>query len=253
LKSTIEQRLFRAMAELMQIAGWLSSDANRHADANRYLTSTSYAAHEIDHLGLAGHALGYMSLDAFYRHQPERALALAETALDLTRREGNGRTRASLHNRAARAHARLGHVNGCRRHLQQASIEYARTSRGEDSDPQWIAYVGETELAAQRGACYLDLGRADEAISELSQAIDLLQTTTPDHMRDLAHYKIRLASACLLQDELEKAVQVTREAFTVTTQIGSARVNERFSELVGRFKDYDTSEVQFLLEEINSR
>jgi transcriptional regulator with XRE-family HTH domain len=252
LKAATERRLFGALAGLTQIAGWLSHDANHHADANRYLATTVYAAHEIDDLGLAGHALGYMSLDAFYRDQPSKALALAEAASDLARAGGTPRTVATLHHRAARAHARLGEADVCKRRLDSAHIAYL-DDQPPDEEPQWVAYVSEYELAAQRGACFLDLGMSDEAIAALQEALELVRTTSPDHHRDLAHYKTRLASAYLLKSEPGEAARTAAEAYEINEQIGSARVNERFMELIARLQAEDVPEARDLVERVMSR
>lgn len=252
LNLNTERRLLSAVAGLTQVAGWLFLDANRHGDTNRYLSATIYAAHELDDLGLAGHALGYMSLHAFYRDQPKKALTLAQTACDLVRCEGTRRVRATLHNRAARAHARLGNATECQRQFDLARTEFAACERSDD-DPEWIRYVSEIEIAAQRGACYLDLKRPDDAIAALTDAIELVHATAPDHIRDLAHYKTRLATAYLLRDEPEQAVSVASEAHGLATQIGSARVSERFTELVARMERFDTPEVRTFVEQVKPR
>jgi tetratricopeptide (TPR) repeat protein len=252
LKAATERRLFGALAGLTQIAGWLSHDANRHADANRYLASTVYAAHEIDDLGLAGHALGYMSLDAFYRDQPSKALALAEAASDLARAGGTPRTVATLHHRAARAHARLGEAGACKRRLDSAQTAY-HGDQPHDEEPQWVAYVSDYELAAQRGACFLDLCMPDEAINALQEALELLRATSPDHHRDIAHYKTRLASAYLLKREPGEAARTAAEAYEINEQIGSARVNERFMELITQLRVQDVPEARDLIERVMPR
>ncbi|MFI0454279.1 hypothetical protein [Actinomadura sp. 6N118] len=255
LKLQTEHRLLTAVAGLTQMAGWLSIDATRHGDASRYLSATVYAAHEIDDLGLAAHAMGYMSLHAFYRDRPQRARALADAALSLARAEATPRTSATLHNRAARAYARLGAVDASREHLDLAATIYACDETHDE--PQWTAYVSEVEIAAQRGACLLDLSLKEllppvEAVDALTDAVALAEATSPDHARDLAHYKTRLATAHLLQDEPEQAARVAAEAYDLATRIGSARIDERFAELVARMQPYDVPEVRALVDRVTT-
>ncbi|MGI5204704.1 hypothetical protein ACQEU6_24370 [Spirillospora sp. CA-108201] len=250
-----QRRLLTAVAGLTQMAGWLAIDATRHGDASRYLSATVYAAHETDDLGLASHAMGYMSLHAFYRDRPQRARALAEAALSLARAEATPRTRAALHNRAARAHARLGDVNTAREQLDLAATEHARDEPHDE--PQWTAYVSEVEIAAQRGACLLDLAlqallSPAEAVAALTDALHLAETFTPDHARDIAHYKTRLATGHLLQDEPEQAARVAGEAYDLASRIGSARIDERFAELVARMQPYDVPEVQAVVDRVTT-
>ncbi len=248
LRSDERRRLFVAMAGLTQIAGWLSIDASRHADANRYLSATIYAAHEAEDLSLAGHALGYMSLHAFYRNQPSKALALARTAINLTSAGTSPRARATAYNRAARAHARLQDKDACMRNLDLARDAYTSTASAQEA--QWVGYVSEIELSAQRGACFLDLGMTDEAIAEIEQTISLVRTRTPDHVRDLAHYTVRLATAYLKSGEPAQAANIGRSAYQLASGIGSARVNERFAEFMSDLEAEQAPEAGDLVAEV---
>ncbi|MFI0350940.1 hypothetical protein [Actinomadura sp. 9N407] len=251
LSAQLERRLYTALAGLTQIAGWLCIDANRHADANRHLAATVYAAHETDDLALAAHAMGYMSVHAFYRDEPRRALTLATTASMLAQATGSPRTRAILHDRVARAHARLGDSDECRRHLELAEVEHARAPA--DEEPQWTTYVNDVEIAAQRGACLLDLQLGGPAVDALRMAIALAQTRTPDHHRDLAHYKTRLAAAHVLQGEPEQAASVAAEAHDLAAQIGSARVSDRFDDLIAKLEPFDVPEVHDLMAKVRDQ
>lgn len=237
LRPSEEQRLYAATSELTQMAGWLSIDASRHTDVRRYLTATLYAAHEIDDLPLAGHALGYMSVHAFYRGRHREALALAQTALDTITTAASPKTKASVRVRSARAHAALGHLDDCRKALDLAMEDF---EQGDADEPLWSAYVDEIELAAQRGACFLDLQQPHLAQQALTEAIHLIETSASDRLRDLVHYKIRLARAHTQQGELEQAASVAEEAFTaLDTQISSAPIRDRFTDLLTVIAPYN--------------
>lgn len=251
LPAAQEQRLRRAVAGLTQIAGWLSIDANRHADAHRYLTATLHAAHEADDLALSGHVLGYMSLHALYRGRLREALTAAETAADIGRAWATPRTTAILHCRAARTHARLGNARACKSQLDLADASAAEPA-GDHKEPDWIAYVDDIELFAQRGACLLDLGEAGSAAAVLRETISLVETTDPGRIRDLAHYKTRLASAYLGQAEPAQAVAVAEQAHALSMHIGSSRVKERFGELMCHLAEYNLPEVRSLAERVRA-
>ncbi|MFA1538050.1 helix-turn-helix domain-containing protein [Actinomadura monticuli] len=257
LTADLQQRLHVAMAGLTQIAGWLAIDANRHGDVGRHLSATVYAAHEIGDLGLAAHAMGYMSLHFLYRDEARQALSLAATASTLAAAAGTPKTRAILHDRTARAHARLGQADACLRHLDLADAEYAAPAAA--GEPQWLGYVSEVEIAAQRGACLLDLAKAHpamahQAVESLQNVVAQVEAAEPDHQRDLAHYRTRLASAHLLQGEPARAAQVAETAYETTLQIGSARVAERFEELMTSFEPYeDVPEVRDMVATVKGR
>jgi len=104
----------------------------------------------------------------------------------------------------------------------------ARPSDGE------VSYVDAIELAAQAGACYLDLGLAREAMGALTTALGLLETAgahrVRDRVRDRVHYLSRLAKCHLLERDVEQACAVATEALSISAGIGSARVIERIGE-----------------------
>ena len=201
-----------------------------------------YASHEAGDLGLAGHALGYMSLSALYRNQHHEALSLAETAIDLTR-AASPATRAVVRTRAARALARDGSSDACRRQLDLAQADF-ESGAGPEPEPLWCRYVDRIELAAQRGACFLDLGMSSDAIRSLTEAIGLIESSAPGRVRDLAHYEIRVALAHLRGGDAEAAVGVAGHAQALAGQIGSERVRERFGEMASALAACDSRAAQ---------
>ena len=108
---------------------------------------------------------------------------------------------------------------------------------GTEPEPQWCRYVDRIELAAQRGACFLDLRMPVAAVAALTDAIAFIESVAPGRVRDLAHYSIRLALAHLAAGSPEQAVDVAGRAYVLAGQVASARVSERFSELVAALED----------------
>ncbi|MFC5814163.1 hypothetical protein [Nonomuraea harbinensis] len=192
-----------------------------------------------------------MSLHALYRDQPGKALALARTAVDLTSVGTSPHARATAHNRTARAHARLGEADACKRSLALARAAY--DAEAGEREPRWVGYVDEVELLAQRGACFLDLGLAGEAITEIEHTISLVQSRTPEHARDLAHYTVRLAAAYLSKGEVAQATAIGGSAHRMSVAIGSARVRERFTEFMDSLSAHKkVPEVRELAEEVRA-
>ncbi len=226
-----------AFGQLSQMVGWLALDANRHGRARRYFTTALYVAHETDDPRLAASALAYISLQETYRERFGSALSLAETALAT----GNGNltplTRTMLSTRLARAYAGVGNATRCLGALDQAHAVFS--DAGSDQEPLWISYVDRIEVAAQVGACYLDLGMTTKASASLIRALDLLQADAPHRVRDRVHYLSRLAKCFLLDREVERACEVAAEAVTLSGAIGSARVTERLKEFTDALKPFE--------------
>jgi hypothetical protein len=214
--------------QLGQMAGWLALDGHQHGAARRYFTSALYVAHEADEPGLAASALGYMSLQETYRGRLPSALSLAETAFATGSAATTPLTRTMLGTRLARAQAGLRERQACLRTL--AGARAAFDEAGRQKEPLWISYVDAAELAAQEGACYLDLGMIREGIESLTTAIGLIEARTPRRIRDRVHYLSRLAKCHLAERDLEQACSRATEALTLSEAIGSARVAERLRE-----------------------
>jgi transcriptional regulator with XRE-family HTH domain len=229
-----------AFGQLAQMTGWLALDANHHGAARRYLTTAVYVAHEADEPALAASSLAYMSLQEAYRARPTPALSLAQTALTV----GNGRltplTKTMLGTRLARAQAGLRQRAECLHTLDQ--VQAAFSNAGQREEPVWIFYVDEIEVAAQKGACYLDLGMTAEASAALTRALDLLKTQAPHRVRDRVHYISRLAKCYLLDGEVEQACEIAAEGLVLNDAIGSARMVERLREFSDALEPFSGNE-----------
>jgi tetratricopeptide (TPR) repeat protein len=214
--------------QLSQMAGWLALDANQHAAARRYFTSTIYVAHESDEPGLAASALAYISLQETYRGRLGPALSLAQTALAAGTTHFTPLTRAMLEARLARAQAGLGDRDGCLRTLDVMRADFDQAD-GHD-EPLWVSYVDLVEVTAQAGACYLDLGMTDEASDALTEAVALLDQNAPHRVRDRVHYLSRLAKSHLKAGDVERACDTATDALLLSETVGSARVGDRLKE-----------------------
>lgn len=226
-----------AFGQLSQMTGWLALDANRHAEARRYLTTAVYVAHQAHDPALAASSLAYMSLQQTYRGDRTSALALAETAFTTGVGSLTPLVEATLGTRLARAHAGLGNATECHRALERARTAFARA--GQDDEPAWVSYVDEIEVEAQEGACYLDLAMTSEAAASLRRAVALLERHAPHRIRDRVHYLARLAKCHLAEHEIEQACTTAGQALDLSRAIGSARVIERLGEFNQALAPYD--------------
>jgi hypothetical protein len=96
-----------------------------------------------------------MSLQETYRGNHGSALPLAQTAFTIDNGDLTPLMKTMLAARVARAHAGLSHTDECLRSLDEMHLAF--TKAGEREEPLWISYVDEVEVAAQEGACYLNL------------------------------------------------------------------------------------------------
>lgn len=97
------------------------------------------------------------------------------------------------------------------------------------------------EVAAQEGACYLDLGMTDEAAEALLKALDGLEAQAPHRIRDRVHYLSRLAKCYLQARDVEHACEIATQAVELSNVIGSARVGERLREFDDALQPFDNN------------
>lgn len=82
------------------------------------------------------------------------------------------------------------------------------------------------------------------AIGSLTEATGLIKSGAPGRVRDLAHYRIRLALAHLAAGNPGEAADAAGRAYHLVGQIASARVSERFSELAAAMAASPAPEAQ---------
>ncbi len=223
--------------QLTQMAGWLALDANSHSTARRYFEAAVRVGKESSDPGLMASALAYMSLQETYRGRPSNALTLALDANEVEPHKLTPLTRTMLRTRLARAHAGLGNEDLCLETLELARKEFEQA--GSRREPHYVSYVDSVEIAAQEGACYLDLGLTSKAVKSLTSAIGLLSIHSPNRVRDRVHYLSRLAKCYLLDGEVEEACRTASHALDFSRTIGSARVTERLGEFEALLNPYN--------------
>jgi tetratricopeptide (TPR) repeat protein len=223
------------LGALLQMAGWLAIDSNRHGQARQHLSAALYIAHEVDDAALAASALAYMSLQQVYLDMPGKALSLARTATDTAHTRVSPLVATMLGTRLARAHARLGHRREALDALDRAR---AGLDRSGGDEPVWISYVDEVELSAQAGAVYLDLDMGTDADQALREALRLLDERAPHRGRDRVHYLSRLAKTSLLLGNVDEACIHADLALRSAPILGSARMVDRLGEVADALRPY---------------
>ena len=166
--------------------------------------------------------LACMSFQATLINHHQDAVSLIDGAQQRVRRNATPRLMALLASRKARAYAKAGDVVACGQALADAerSLEAATTDAIE---PDWLYYFDDAELAAQAGACWVDLRQPVRARPLID---DALARISPNYVRDRAIYHIRSAETYLYGKELEPACQELHTAVDLVHQSGSVRALE---------------------------
>jgi len=216
------------LAELAQLATWVSADAGRPAAAaHACRLGVRWAAAAGDD-ALAGHVLATL---AHVTAEPAHALRLARQGYARARPWASAGTRSLLLHRVAYAAARAGDRYHCERALSAAERLYDR--RDPAHDPAWLYWFDGTELVAMTGRCHAVLGRARTAEPLLRQAL-----AGPLRPRPWALYASWLAVALVDLGDVEQACAVAWPALLAAVRVGSVRASDQVLALGPRLRRY---------------
>jgi transcriptional regulator with XRE-family HTH domain/tetratricopeptide (TPR) repeat protein len=223
--------LLAIAAEQAQQAGWAAFDSGRHADAERFYSTSLRAAKEAASPLLAGNSLAHLSYQQTSTGHSgiEAATASCDTAGD----HAPSAVRALLLGRLAWAHAVAGDAGETERAL--ASAESAVASADSKTVPGWAEWMDHTQAQIVAGRCWTELHRPLRAIPVLESALAVYDDS---HARDKSLYLTWLAESYIDAAEVEQATSVTNRALDLSAGIGSVRPRQRVMTVIRRLAQH---------------
>jgi hypothetical protein len=219
------------VADLAQLAGWMSYDLQLPTTAQRYFLLGMHLARDAGDRSQVGRMLYCLARQMIDLQRYREALDLAQTGVYAIRRSSTPKTMALLHVIEARAHASMGQAGDCSRALDAAQDAFARA--GRDTDPAWCGFFDEGELYGLLGVTLRDLALADSdnARRYAAEARQWIEQAIRQRPRTFLRSRVMdidgLAVVNLLLGEPEAAGQAAATAMTMATAITSARVMSR--------------------------
>jgi hypothetical protein len=177
---------------------------------------------------LGGSILSAMSHQATFVGRYREAATLARAAFTGPAGSLTPTLAAQFRAMEARALARLGDERGCDLALSEAERQLSR--RTADSDPAYIAYFDEVELAAEFGHCFRDLGRSVQATERGAGSI------FGDGLNNRSDFfaTMVLAESYLGQGEIGRGFEIALSALQLGEGLKSARCVQYVREFQGR-------------------
>ncbi|MER7574916.1 twin-arginine translocation signal domain-containing protein [Streptomyces sp. NPDC126514] len=227
--------LLSVLAEQAQQAGWAAFDGGRQAEARGLYEASRTAAIDAGDAALAGNALAFLAYPGLSGGREERqdAVRTAARSCATAGPDAAPGVRALLYERLAWAHAVAGHADDTERALDAAREALAEV--GGAPQPDWAAWVDETELQIMAGRCWTELCRPLRAVPVLEAA---LARYDDSHARDKALYLSWLADSYLTAGEVEQAATVTGRALDLSTGVASVRPRERLAPVLRRLSEH---------------
>ncbi|MFJ6568067.1 helix-turn-helix domain-containing protein [Streptomyces sp. NPDC091292] len=155
-----------AVAELAEVAGWISFDADRQADARQAFTASHVLARQAGDRPRDWFALDMLAMQDVHRERPGSAMRTADEMLDVPNLPPRVALLARV--RLARALAQAGD--------RARSVEAVKRARGalQDSvtarDPAWAWWVTEAEVIGHQGEVLMSLGDHAAAVPFIRDA-----------------------------------------------------------------------------------
>ncbi|MFG3214800.1 hypothetical protein [Streptomyces tendae] len=224
----VGRQLHSAVAEALLLAGWMSYDSGLHGIAQRYLIQALRMTQAAGDRLLGGSVLSAMSHQATFLGRYQDAATLARAAYTGPGPALGPTMAAQFRAMEARALARLGDERGC--DLALADAERKLSQRTADSDPPYIAYFDEVELAAEIGHCFRDLGRSAEAAQRGGGSI------FGDGLNNRSDFFATMvqADAHIIQGEIGQGFDIALSALQLGEGLKSARCIQYVREFQGR-------------------
>ncbi|MFH9432332.1 helix-turn-helix transcriptional regulator [Streptomyces sp. NPDC017230] len=247
--SEVGHQLLRQIGELAQIAGWISSDAGQHGEAERiYRLGLSAARQAGDHT-LAGNIAGSLAYQFSNTGRESEGVTLAQAALHDAGNDAPPKARALYLDRVAWAHTKAGGVENGQQAMR--ALGEAWQALSEDSEatesPAWLYWVDAGELRVMDSRVFTEIRRPLRAVPLLR---DVLSGYDVSHTRELALYLSWLAVALADGGEPEESAAVAERVIQLATDTASERVAARVRVILGRLEGFaDVPEVAALLAE----
>lgn len=236
----LTRRLFRAMSHLAETAATMSWDSGQGALAQKYYVLALRAAKEAGDRAFGANILAGMARQQFYLGHVGEGLELVRLAQNGADGQATPTIHAMLYTREAWAYAKQGRLAAFGRATARA--EDSLRNAVPASDPYWISYFDEAELAGVTGGRLLEVAHrerrhADAAATHIARAVELRR---PNSLRSAALDQLGLAEARLIQREPHEAARLGCEAADTVEQTHSDRVRVMLAELYGHTGPFES-------------
>ncbi|MFJ9773865.1 tetratricopeptide repeat protein [Kitasatospora sp. NPDC101157] len=228
-----ERRLQAGAGELAISVGWLAHDSNRLGDARSFYAEALATARMAGDSALEAHVFCNSAFLARDAGRPREALRAAQAGQCAARELDSARLLALLAMREAGAWAVLQDRSACERALGRA---YSLFDRGpSESDPEWMSFFGEAEIAGLQSQCWSALGDWDRASDQAALAIALQE---PHFVRNRVLYTAELAHDRLGRGDLAGAAHHGAAAVALFGEVRSARIRSMLADTAARLRPH---------------
>ncbi|MFE2176963.1 tetratricopeptide repeat protein [Kitasatospora sp. NPDC059462] len=228
-----ERRLQAGAGELAISVGWLAHDSNRLGDARSYYAEALATARMAGDPALEAHVFSNSAFLARDAGRPREALRAAQAGQSAARHLASPRLLALLTMREAGGWALLRDRGACERAIGRARGLFEQGPRA--TDPEWMSFFGDAELAGLQAQCWSALGDWDRASEHARLAMALQQ---PHFVRNRVLYTAELAHDRLGRGDLTGAAGHGSAAVALFGDVRSARIRSMLADTAQRLREH---------------
>lgn len=231
----VRERLFVALADLHNLAGWTSFDTGMLDPARNHFARALEFAKYGENNSLVANILYRMGRVYLHHNAPNDALKLFQLGQIAAQESGSELTVAVLCVNEAWAYAMMGKPEQTVQLLNRAADEFAR-AQGNPEVPEWVKFFNETDLYAMIGTVHTTLAtQLDNPAKHTRVAIPALQRALdgygPDMARSRAFNLTALATNHMIEGDVDHGVKLGRQVIELAEQLKSNRVIDRLDPL----------------------
>ncbi len=230
-KEEVRQRLFRALADLQNLAGWTTFDVGLLDSSRSHFATALEFAKQSGDLGLMSNIMYRIGRVYLHHGAANDALTWFEQGQIAAHDSGSKLAVAVLCSNQAWAYAMRGDDVQAAKLLGRSWDELAKANLAEA--PDWARFYNETDMYAMIGTVHNELSAFDPrhaaiAIPALGQALARYDDSMA---RSQAFVLTMLATSHLRQGDVDHGVLVGRQALMLASGVKSKRVTDRMKPL----------------------
>jgi transcriptional regulator with XRE-family HTH domain len=227
----VRTRLFRALGDLQNLAGWTTFDVGLlDSSRNHFAIALEYAKQSGDS-GLLSNIMYRIGRVYLHNGAPDDALKWFQLGQIAAQDSGSELAVAVLCGNEAWAYAMMGQTSQAKKLLIRSRDELARADLNEP--PDWARFYNGTDMHAMIGTVHTELSAFDVrhaaiAIPALTEALNRYDEKMD---RSQAFSLSMLATSHLRQGDIDQGVQAGRKALALASGLKSKRVADRLKPL----------------------
>jgi tetratricopeptide (TPR) repeat protein len=229
----VRDRLFSAVADLHNLAGWTCFDSGHVGAAHHHLDFALELARHAGNDELAANIHYRRGRIHLHHGAADEALAQFQLGQLAAQRSGSRLAISILCANQAWAYAKKGEAELALGLLGRAEEEFSHAEVAEA--PDWARFFTETDVAAMVGTVHIELAQTRASARHTSVAVPALTEAVEHYGPDMARSRslclTMLATGHLLDGELEHGAKIGIRAISEAETIKSVRIKDRLRPL----------------------